>query len=147
MKTAMSKKMVPGMSLAAITLVSMLPGAGVPSAQAEPVQRWGNPCDSRDECSANPGRYAAYRDDAMVKAREYVADMNWTGGGPPDSAVVLSRVVKSTDMSGATPCNVRDTCIGGIEARKVVRVGPTGDDVAVARGVAGDRIAVTPIPK
>lgn len=144
MKSVIETTMRHGIALSAVAVVLAVAGSGWTRAQAAPG---GNPCDTRDECSANPGRYAAYRDDSMVKAREYVADMNWTGGGPPDNAIVLSRVVKSTDMNGATPCDVRDTCVGGIEARKVVRVGPTGNDAAVARGVAGDRIAVTPIQK
>lgn len=144
MKSAIEKTMRYGIALSAITVVLAGAGGGLSHAQAAAVR---NPCDTRDECSANPGRYGDYRDDAIVKVREYVADMNWTSGGPPDKAFVLSRVLMSTDMSGALSCNVRDDCMGRISAGKLVRVGPTAEGNAVARGVSGDRVAATPSQK
>ena len=144
MKSAIERTMRYGIALSAITVVLAVASGGLSYAQAALV---GNPCDTRDECSANPGRYATYRDDTMVKAREYVADMNWTSGGPPDDAFVLTRVVKSTDMSGAVSCNVRDECVGRIGTWKVVRVGPVGDGAALAHKATGDHVAATPVRK
>lgn len=142
MKSAIEKTMRYGIALSAVSVVLMVASGGASHAHAA-----GNPCDIRDQCSAEPGRYAAYRDDAMVKAREYVADMNWTGGGPPDSAVVLSRVVKAYDMSGAAQCDMRDECSRHADALKVVRVGPPVGDAVVARDGNGVRVATTPAQK
>ncbi len=144
MKSAIEKVVRHGIALSAITVVLAVVGGGWTYAQAAPV---GSPCDTRDECSANPGRYAAYRDDSMIKAREYVADMNWTGGGPPDDAVVLTRVIKSPDMIGAVSCNVRDECVGRIGTWKVVRAGPTGDSTALAHKATAGQVAATPVGK
>jgi len=108
--------------------------APVGIASAEQNAR-GNPCDVRDACSADPGKYAAHRENANVKAREYVGEMRWGTGGAPDDVYVISRTVGSRDFSGAKPCEVRDACGGGQQAWKTVRSGPS---VHEAPPVAGD---------
>ncbi len=143
MKTAMENTLACGISIAAMTVTLMVAGGGMLQAQAETTGRnWGNPCDTRDLCSADPARYSAYREDSMVKSYEYVAEMNWTAGGPPASAVVATRVLKSADAGSTAPCDVRDACQDRTSTWKVVRVGPAAGDTAVA-GAGGDRIAAS----
>ena len=107
---------------------------------------WSNPCDTRDTCSASPARYAAHRESANVKAREYVGEMRWGTGGAPDDVYVISRTVGSREFVGAKPCETRDACYTGPHSWKVVRSGPSLDATPVAKG-DGVNIATTPAQK
>lgn len=95
--------------------------------------RWGNPCDTRDTCSADPAKYAAFRENGPVKAREYVGEMRWGTGGAPDDVYIIARTVGSREFAGAKPCEVHDACINSQQSYQVVRVGPTGDGISTAR--------------
>lgn len=106
-----------------------VPPAGVGAAE----KTWGNPCDTRDLCSADPGKYVDHRDNGPIKAREYVGEMRWGTGGAPDDVYVVTRTVGSREFAGAKPCQVRDACITGHEASKIVRSGPSGTEPPVAK--------------
>jgi hypothetical protein len=97
------------------------------------TSRWGNPCDTRDMCSSDPAKYAVFRENGPVKAREYVGEMRWGTGGAPDDVYIISRTVGSREFSGAKPCEVRDACINKEQSYQVVRVGPTVDEISTAR--------------
>lgn len=109
--------------------------------------RWANPCDTRDTCSADPDKYATYRDNGQIKAREYVAEMRWGTGGAPDDAYVISKTVASRDLANAKPCHVRDACIGGQQTYKVVRSGPSGTESTTAAKSDGVKVATEPAQK
>lgn len=107
---------------------------------------WSNPCDTRDTCSADPAKYAGHRDNANVKAREYVGEMRWGTGGAPDDVYVISRTVGSREFVGAKPCETRDACYSGQQSWKVVRSGPSVEVAPVAKG-DGVNVANTPAQK
>lgn len=106
----------------------------------------GNPCDTRDTCSADPAKYAAQRDNAIVKAREYVGEMRWGTGGAPDDVYVISKTVGSRDFAGAKACETRDACSAGQQSWKIVRNGPSLEAQPVAKG-DGTNVANTPAQK
>jgi hypothetical protein len=111
------------------------------------TSRWGNPCDTRDMCSADPAKYAAFRDSGPVKAREYVGEMQWTNSEPPKDAYIVSKTVGSRDLAVARACEVRDSCTGTPAAYKVVRVGPAGDEISTAKKTADFQVANQRIQK
>lgn len=106
----------------------------------------GNPCDTRDICSADPAKYATHRDNAIVKAREYVGEMRWGTGGAPDDVYVISKTVGSRDFAGAKPCETRDACSVGDQSWKIVRNGTSLEAQPVAKG-DGTNVANTPAQK
>lgn len=106
----------------------------------------GNPCDTRDTCSSDPAKYAAQRDNATVKAREYVGEMRWGTGGAPDHVYVISKTVGSRDFAGAKSCEARDACSAGDQRWKIVRNGPFLEAQPVAKG-DGVNVANTPAHK
>jgi hypothetical protein len=108
--------------------------------------RWGNPCDIRDTCSAEPGKYVIHRDNANIKAREYVGEMRWGTGGAPDDVYVISKTVGSRDFAGAKACETRDACSAGQKSWKIVRNGPSLEAQPVAKG-DGTNVANTPAQK
>ena len=125
-----------------------LVAVSVPHADAVAGEgRWGNPCDTRDMCSADPAKYAAFRDNGPVKAREHVGEMRWTNSEPPKDAYIVSRTVGSRDFAGAKPCQVRDACIGGDQTYKVVRSGPSGTESTTAARADGVKVANQPARK
>lgn len=125
-----------------------LVAVSVPHADAGAAEsRWGNPCDTRDTCSADPAKHAAYRDNGQIKAREYVAEMRWGTGGAPDDAYIITKTVGSRDFADAKPCHVRDACIGGQAAYKVVRSGPSGTEMTTAAQSEGVKVANEPAKK
>lgn len=107
---------------------------------------WGNPCDTRDACSADPAKYTAHRDNANIKAREYVGEMRWGTGGAPDDVYVISKTVGSRDFTGAKACETRDACSAGQQSWKIVRNGPSLEAQPVAKG-DGTNVANTPAQK
>ena len=115
---------------AGVLVITMQP---VHAADASSANRWGNPCDTRDTCSADPAKYAASRENGPVKAREYVGEMRWGTGGAPDNVYIISKTVGSREFTGAKPCEVRDACINSQQSYQVVRVGPTSDGISTAR--------------
>lgn len=118
-----------------------------PVSAGEPTSRWSNSCDTRDTCSADPGKYADYRDNGPVKAREYVGEMRWGTGGAPEDVYVVTRTVGSRNFAGAKPCQVRDACITGHEAPKVVRRGPGGSEPPIAKQIDSVQVANQPEKK
>jgi hypothetical protein len=114
---------IPTLALAGSMLAFFVP-ATVASA-GEGIR--GNPCDVRDTCSSDPAKYEAHREDASIKAREYVGEMRWGTGGAPDDVYVISRTVGSRDFLTAKPCETRDDCNAGPQGWKVVRSGPAVD--------------------
>jgi hypothetical protein len=118
-----------------------------PVSASESTGRGSNPCDTRDTCSADPGRYAEYRDTGPVKAREYVGEMRWGTGGAPDDVYVVTRTVGSRNFASANPCQVRDACITGHEAPKVVRGGPGGAEPPTAKQINSVQVANQPEKK
>lgn len=125
-----------------------LVAVSVPHADAGAAEsRWANPCDTRDTCSTDPEKYAASRDSGPVKAREYVGEMRWGTGGAPDDVYVISKTVASRDFAEVKPCHVRDACIGGQQAYKVVRSGPSVTEVTTADRVGGVKVANQPAHK
>lgn len=105
-----------------------------------------NPCDTRDTCSADPAKYAAHRDNAIVKAREYVGEMRWGTGGAPDDVYVISKTVGSRDFAGAKACETRDACSARQQSWQIVRNGPSLKAQPVAKG-DGTNVANTPAQK
>jgi hypothetical protein len=118
-----------------------------PAQAGEGGSRWGNPCDTRDTCSADPAKFAAFRDNGPVKAREYVGELRWGSGGAPDDVYVITKTVGSRELAAAKPCEVRDACSGGQRAYKLVRSGPTGTEMTTAGGAEGMRVANHPAQK
>lgn len=106
-----------------------------------------NPCDVRDTCSADPGKYVDYRENGPIKAREYVGEMRWGNGGAPDDVYVVTRTAGSRDLAGAKPCQVRDACINGQEPHKVVRNGPSGAEIPMAKQVESVQVSTQPAQK
>jgi hypothetical protein len=126
-----------------------LVAVAVPRADAgdSVTSRWGNPCDTRDACSADPAKYAAFRDSGPVKAREYVGEMQWTNSEPPKDAYIVSKTVGSRDLAVAKACEVRDACTSTSAAYKVVRVGPSGDEISTAKKADDVQVANQRIQK
>jgi hypothetical protein len=120
----------------------------LPPAAAEAAgNSWGNPCDSRDTCSADPAKYADHRENGPVKAREYVGEMRWGTGGAPDDVYVVTRTVGSRNFAGARICDVRDACITGHEAPKLVRGGPSGTEIPMAKQIDSVHVSNPPVNK
>lgn len=137
---------------AAVSLSAVALAVGMVVAMIQPVSagqtiQGGNPCDVRDTCSADPGRYVDHRDNGPIKAREYVGEMRWGTGGAPDDVYVVTRTVGSRDFAGAKPCEVRDACITGQEASKIVRSGPSGAEPPVAKRSESVQAANQPVRK
>jgi hypothetical protein len=120
-------------SMSAVALAVGMVVAAIQPVSAGQTAQGSNPCDVRDTCSADPGKYVDYRDNGPIKAREYVGEMRWGTGGAPDDVYVVTRTVGSREFAGAKPCQVRDACIMGHEASKIVRSGPSGTEPPVAK--------------
>lgn len=120
-------------SMSAVALAVGMVVAAIQPVSAGQTAQGSNPCDVRDTCSADPGKYVDYRDNGPIKAREYVGEMRWGTGGAPDDVYVVTRTVGSREFAGAKPCQVRDACITGHEASKIVRSGPSGTEPPVAK--------------
>lgn len=136
------------LQLCAAALSVGIVAISVPPTDADAADaRWGNPCDTRDTCSADPAKYAAFRDNGPVKAREYVGEMRWGTGGAPDDVYVITRTVGSREFAGAKPCDVRDVCSNGQETYKVVRSGPSDSVIATAARAGGVQVANQPAHK
>jgi len=130
------------MQLSAAAFVIGIVAAIVPHADAvagDSASRRGNPCDTRDTCSADPAKYVSLRENGPVKAREHVGEMRWCGGGPPADMYVVSKTVGSRDFANAKPCDVRDACSNGQQTYKVVRVGPAGEEITTAAVKVADK--------
>lgn len=138
---------------AALQLSFAAVAIGIVAVMVSPVQAAdaaasrSTPCDTRDTCSADPGRYAEYRDTGPVKAREYIGEMRWGTGGAPDDVYVVTRTVGSRNFASANPCQVRDACITGHEAPKVVRGGPGGAEPPTAKQINSVQVANQPEKK
>lgn len=137
---------------AAVSLSAVALAVGMVVAMIQPVSagqtiQGGNPCDVRDTCSADPGKYVDYRDNGPIKAREYVGEMRWGTGGAPDDVYVVTRTVGSRNFAGAKPCQVRDACIVGHDAPKLVRSGPTGSEIPTAKQIESVQAASQPAQK
>ncbi len=117
-------------SIPAMALAAGIAAYTTPSVVGAADSIWGNPCDVRDTCSSDPGKYAAHRENVTVKAREYIGEMRWGTGGAPDDVYVISKTVGSRDFAGAKPCEVRDNCGAELKTWKNVRRGPSVHDVA-----------------
>lgn len=148
MKTIIKKFDRPAVQLLAAAIAASVVSLSVPSAEVFAGEnRWGNPCDVRDVCSADPAKFAAYRENGMIKAREYVGEMRWGGGGAPDDVYVISKTVGSRDFANSTPCDMRDACINGKQTYQIVRSGPSATDVTTAAKADGVKVANDPSPK
>lgn len=131
----------------AVTIAVAVAAFTISPAKAADESRWGNPCDTRDVCSADPIKHAALSESSPVKAREYVGEMHWGTGGAPDDVYVISKTVGSREFADTEVCEVRDACDAGQQAWKTVRVGPSGTKVPTAKQGNAQNVANTPIAK